>query len=85
MNAGDSLQISCYVSKGDAPLRIEWHFYGRDLSSHGVGIRTAMFGDKANILTINSVGPGHGGAYTCTASNAAGVANFTAELDVNGT
>jgi len=44
-----------------------------------------MFGDKANILTINSVGPGHQGAYTCTASNAAGVANFTAELEVNGT
>nr|CAD7258839.1 unnamed protein product [Timema shepardi] len=83
INAGDSVQLACYVSKGDKPLRIEWHFHGRDLSSHAVGVRTAVFGEKANILTINSVGPGHRGAYTCTATNGAGVANFTAELDVN--
>nr|CAD7199658.1 unnamed protein product [Timema douglasi] len=83
INAGDSVQLTCYVSKGDKPLRIEWHFHGRDLSSHAVGVRTAVFGEKANILTINSVGPGHRGAYTCTATNSAGVANFTAELDVN--
>jgi hypothetical protein len=85
VNAGDSIQLNCYVSKGDRPLRIEWQFHGHDLSSHAVGTRTAMFGDKANILSINSVGPGHRGAYTCTASNTAGVANFTAELEVNGT
>lgn len=83
-NAGDSIQLTCYVPKGDKPLRIEWHFHGRDVSSHALGISTAVFGDKANILSINSAGPGHRGSYTCTATNAAGFANFSAELDVNG-
>lgn len=83
-NAGDSVQIACYVSKGDIPLRIEWHFQGDGMSSHAMGVRTAMFGEKANILAIDSVGPGNRGEYTCTASNLAGVANHSTILLVNG-
>ncbi|XP_024082568.1 Down syndrome cell adhesion molecule-like protein Dscam2 isoform X1 [Cimex lectularius] len=82
-NAGDSVQIACYVSKGDIPLRIEWHFQGDGMSSHAMGVRTAMFGEKANILAIDSVGPGNRGEYTCTASNLAGVANHSTILLVN--
>lgn len=43
-----------------------------------------MFGDRANILAIDYVGPGHRGEYTCTSTNPAGTANYSAELDVNG-
>uniref|UniRef100_T1HDG0 Ig-like domain-containing protein n=1 Tax=Rhodnius prolixus TaxID=13249 RepID=T1HDG0_RHOPR len=84
VNAGDSVQLACHVSKGDIPLRIEWHFQGEGTSSHAMGVKTAMFGDKANILVIDSVGPGNRGEYTCTASNSAGVANHSAVLLVNG-
>lgn len=84
VNAGDSVQLNCYVSKGDRPLRVEWHFHGREVTSHAVGIRTTLLGDRANVLAIDSVGPGHRGEYTCTATNPAGTANYSAVLDVNG-
>ncbi|BES94143.1 IGc2 [Nesidiocoris tenuis] len=83
VNAGDSVQLNCHISKGDTPLRIEWHFQGEQ-SSHAMGVRTAMFGEKANILAIDAVGPGNRGEYTCTASNTAGSANHSAILLVNG-
>lgn len=83
VNAGESVQLNCHISKGDIPLRIEWHFQGEQ-SSHAMGVKTAMFGGKANILAIDSVGPGNRGKYTCTASNAAGSSNHSAILLVNG-
>lgn len=83
--AGESVHLNCYVTKGDRPLRIEWHFHGASVASHAVGIRTSMFGDRANILAIDAAGPGHRGVYTCTASNPAGAANYSATLLVNGT
>lgn len=84
VNAGDSVQLNCYVPKGDKPLRIEWHFHGYDTKSHALGISTSMFGDRSNILSINAVGPGHQGEFTCVASNLAGIANYSAILNVNG-
>lgn len=85
IHAGESVQLNCYVTKGDRPMRIEWHFHSDEVSPHAVGIRTSMFGDRSNILVIESVGPGHRGVYTCTATNSAGVANQSAVLFVNGT
>lgn len=84
VNAGDSVQLNCYISKGDRPLRIEWHFHGMEVTSHAVGIRTTLLGDRSNILAIDSVGPGHRGEYTCAATNPAGTANYSTVLDVNG-
>ncbi|KAK9507869.1 hypothetical protein O3M35_007639 [Rhynocoris fuscipes] len=83
VNAGDNVQLACHVSKGDIPLRIEWHFQGEGTSSHAMGVKTSMYGDKTNILDIDSVGPGNRGEYTCTATNSAGSANYSAILLVN--
>lgn len=83
INAGESVQLNCYVTRADRPLRIEWHFHGAEVS-HAVGVRTSMFGDRANILAIDSVTPGHRGIYTCTATNLAGQTNHSATLLVNG-
>lgn len=83
-NAGDTVQIACHVPKGDRPLFISWHFHGESLSTH-MGISTMMVGHRANFLSISSVTGGHRGVYTCLARNEAGVANYSAELHVNGT
>ncbi|XP_046388214.1 Down syndrome cell adhesion molecule-like protein Dscam2 isoform X11 [Ischnura elegans] len=82
IDAGESVQLQCYVSKGDKPVTINWHFHGEMLSSH-MGISTAMFGKSANILTISSVSLGHRGIYTCVARNRAGETSYSAELVVN--
>jgi hypothetical protein len=42
-------------------------------------------GDRISVLSIQSVAAAHNGEYTCTAENPAGIANYTAELTVNGT
>lgn len=84
VNAGESVQLSCYVSKGDKPLKIGWHFHGEEKTLSPVELRTSMFSDNANILTISAVAPEHRGLYVCTATNMAGKANYTARLDVYG-
>ena len=45
---------------------------------------TAQIGQRASILSIESVGYRHSGTYTCTARNDAGTASTSAELKVNG-
>jgi hypothetical protein len=82
-NSGDNAQLTCHVSKGDHPLQLSWSFHGRELSSH-MGITTTKIGDSISVLVIASVGAGHSGNYTCTAHNSAGMANYTATLQVNG-
>jgi hypothetical protein len=82
-NSGDSVQLTCYVAKGDTPLTISWSFQGEDLSTH-VGIVTTKIGARTSLLTIASVVAGHSGEYTCTARNAGGVASHSAPLLVNG-
>lgn len=84
VNAGELVQQNCAVTKGDEPLNITWTLNGADASSVS-GIYVLKIGSKTSILTIESVGAYHGGNYTCTATNAAGLSQFTAHLAVNGT
>lgn len=84
VNAGESVQLSCSVAKGDKPMFITWSFYGEELSSH-MGVTTQMFGDTTNFLSIPSVSPLNRGNYTCVAKNSAGFDSFTSQLMVNGT
>ncbi|RZF38601.1 hypothetical protein LSTR_LSTR010934 [Laodelphax striatellus] len=79
---GDSIQLNCHVAKGDRPLKITWSFHGEELSSH-LGISTAKFSERSSILTIASAMAAHTGNYTCSASNQAGTASFTATVLVN--
>lgn len=76
--------MTCHVQKGDKPISITWSFHGEELSSH-MGITTTKIGDSISVLVIPSVMAMHTGNYTCTAKNAAGVANYTTDLLVNGT
>lgn len=71
------------MSEGDKPLRINWNFYGEELSSD-MGVSTMPVGDSMNVLFISSVTPSNRGNYTCVANNLAGIDSFTAQLLVNG-
>lgn len=82
-NTGDSVQLNCYVSKGDTPLAISWTLNGKSIQPHS-GISTIPIGDRTSLLTISSVGADHGGVFTCMASNRAGQSSHSATLPVNG-
>lgn len=82
-NSGDSVQLSCYISKGDLPLKITWLFNGKPIFAH-LGIVTTAFGARSNMLTVPSLTGENGGTYTCVATNAAGSTNFSTALNVHG-
>uniref|UniRef100_T1HSN2 Ig-like domain-containing protein n=1 Tax=Rhodnius prolixus TaxID=13249 RepID=T1HSN2_RHOPR len=81
--AGETVQLNCFVAKGELPLKIYWNFHGEELSSH-MGMSTTRIGDRTSLLTIESLMAAHSGNYTCTAENSAGSASFTANLLVSG-
>ena len=82
---GTSAQILCSVSAGDEPMHIRWTFHGNSISSDSAsGITTSNFGTKTSLLMINSVMHEHRGSYTCLATNDAGLASSSAELNING-
>jgi hypothetical protein len=85
VDAGASVQINCAVSYGDLPLVILWSFYGVDSSKRTqTDITTMKLGSRGSVLMIDNVNLEHNGVYTCSAKNEVGVANYSAELVVNG-
>lgn len=83
--AGSATQVTCLASEGDLPMDVQWHFRGSNVSSLGLGMSTTRVGSRTNLLVIDTVSPENGGLYTCRASNAAGSADYSAELLVQGT
>lgn len=73
------------VSFGDTPLTISWSFHGSETSTTSqTGVSTMKFGTRSSVLMIENVNFIHNGLYICNAKNAAGSANFTTKLIVNG-
>lgn len=83
-SAGDAMQLTCHVTKGDPPLSITWYFDGKVLAPH-MGVISSNIGKRTNFLSIPVVGQHHRGRYTCVATNLAGSAAFAADLQVIGT
>lgn len=81
--AGGTVQITCFVAKGDSPLHISWAFDHEETSSN-LGISTSRIGERTSVMIIENLMSTHTGNYTCTAENQAGETNFTAELVVSG-
>ena len=83
VNQGESVQLACFVRKGDMPVTITWSLKGDDISSDPL-LTTTAIGQKTSLLIISTVAYRHSGQYTCTARNAAGYATHSADLKVNG-
>lgn len=80
---GESVQMTCHVSKGDRPLTITWTFEGRDIQSH-VGIKTMKMAEQTSFLSIGTVTGEHSGNYTCIAKNKAGEDRYSTTLNIKG-
>lgn len=81
--AGMSAQLQCIVTDGDVPVDIRWITSAQTHSALS-GITYTKIGSKSSILQIDSVDATHSGNYTCTATNTAGQASYTAQLTVVG-
>ena len=82
---GSHVQVSCTVNEGDLPVDISWTFHGvRESPASMTGITTTKLGPRSSVLQIEAVTAAHSGAYCCTAKNAAGTQNYTAQLRVLG-
>lgn len=83
LTSGQPITVQCMIVDGDLPMALRWMFHGRELSSQ-MGISTFRLNPRVSLLSIDAVAAGHAGDYTCAAQNAAGQANHTASLFVNG-
>lgn len=80
---GDSVQVTCHVTKGDQPVNITWLFKN-EIMRPSLGVNTINLGDKTSMLIISSVTDRHTGDYNCQAENRAGIATQGALLNVHG-
>ncbi|XP_035788159.1 Down syndrome cell adhesion molecule-like protein Dscam2 isoform X17 [Anopheles albimanus] len=80
-DSGSTASVSCIVTKGDTPIDISWSFNGRRIGDNE-GLMITKGGGKISMLSIESVLSRHAGNYTCSAQNAAGQVQHTAELQV---
>lgn len=84
MNAQEMALVTCTVSKGDLPLKIEWYVNGNKIKSDENGV-SLLNTKRTSQLSIESVSHQNQGNYTCLVNNEAGSVNHTAQLFVNGT
>lgn len=82
--SGQVVQISCFVTEGDTPVKLFWRFNGEKLSSTEQ-VNFYKVGKKGSLLVIDPVTEEHTGNYTCTAQNRAGTIDYSARLSVHGT
>ncbi|KAJ8967482.1 hypothetical protein NQ314_002796 [Rhamnusium bicolor] len=82
VHSGQSVQVQCFVSEGDLPVRLEWLLNEKPLEDFPE-VSTVTLGKRSSILSIDSVSYSHAGNYTCTAKNKAGMASLSSELQVN--
>lgn len=82
-NSGDSVQLTCHVSRGDLPLTIKWLHDSKQMYSH-LGVISNKIGDRISLLTIPHVRDQNSGDYMCITENAAGKSNYSTTLFVNG-
>lgn len=87
VNEGDTMAVNCMISKGDLPLKIEWMHNGYPIpkQSSTSGINIMNMSVRLSTLNFEYIRGEHRGNFTCVASNKAGRAEFTAELNINGT
>ncbi|XP_048522441.1 Down syndrome cell adhesion molecule-like protein Dscam2 [Dendroctonus ponderosae] len=81
IHTGRTTQVTCLVSEGDTPLKISWKFNQNPIDIRS-SISTMKIGVRASLLLIDAVSEENAGNYTCQVSNAAGLVEYSASLDV---
>lgn len=85
--SGQSAQITCLVSEGDAPLNITWWFQKSDESELiplPSGISVNKMGSKLSVLFIEFTSSYIAGNYACIVENKAGSSKYTSTLNIHG-
>ena len=80
---GEVSQVSCVLSRGDPPVRIEW-FHNQQPIDTSDDVSIIATGTRGSVLLIQSLSSHHIGNYTCTASNRVASSSYTAPLIING-
>lgn len=75
-------QVSCSIISGDLPITITWRKDGGPLPQEN-DVQEQHHQFVSNLL-FSDLAARHSGHYTCIASNAAAVSNYTAKLVVQG-
>ncbi|CAG9840564.1 unnamed protein product [Diabrotica balteata] len=83
VHSGQYVQVSCSVTEGDLPIKIDWEL-NNDMVHNIPEISITPVGKRTSSLEIEAVTYKHAGNYTCIATNTAGIATFRTELHVNG-
>ena len=74
----------CLVPRGDLPIAIHWTLNNKPIGQFD-GVSAVNTNTRASQLTVESAQAHHRGEYKCVAKNKAGVTEFSAFLNVNGT
>ena len=83
-NTGEMAGAFCMILKGDLPLEIRWTLNSAPVITGEHGFTLSRMNARTSSLNIDSLEAHHRGLYKCIASNKAGIAEYTAELEVNG-
>lgn len=83
VEAGELIQVSCVVSRGDDPIVLQWYKDHLPLES-SYSTTISKMDSKLSILVLRSADAQHRGNYTCSASNPVGRAEYSANLNVKG-
>ena len=83
VEAGELLQVTCTVSKGDEPVTLQWFKDDKPLSSSSKFMINRVT-SKMSLLVLSDVGMEHSGKYSCVAFNPVGEVQVTASLRVKG-
>lgn len=84
LHSGQAVQVSCFVTEGDTPVKLSWRVNGKKLlATEQINFYNVR--KKGSLLLIDPLTEEQTGNYTCAAENKAGSVDFTAQLSVNGT
>lgn len=74
------------INKGDPKaLVIQWTLNGKPITNGKNGVSIIRISQKLSTLSLDPINDNHRGTIKCIASNIAGIAEYSTELQVNGT
>lgn len=83
-NTGEAIGVQCMANKGDLPIDMRWTINSSPIVSGENSFTITKLNSRTSTLNINYLDAVHRGTYKCIASNMAGAAEVSSELDVNG-